>query len=161
MYKYGRKSKAQKRSLYPWLQLILMKVLLRHDHSIDQGGRTDKRQWALYNHKPPRTTLHPPNGKHLLRYDPSGEFKGKWAFAADVCPYINGRRLATGAKSFGPNQKAQFAFFLSMVQLEAEHVLKGTGWKIRLGINWDMDAEILTDQRFDDWFHVEIVWEEL
>lgn len=158
MYNYGRKSMGQWKTLYPYLGLILLKVLREHDHSIDTGGRTDEKQWSLFNANPPRTTLHPPQGKHLLREDPSGYFDGKWSFAADITPFINGRRLATSARSFGPDQRAQFAYFLGIFKAEADRVLEGTGWKIRLGINWDMDAEILSDQSFDDWFHVELIW---
>jgi len=157
-YSYGSVSKAQHRTLHPWLQLVLLKVLVRHDHSVDQGGRTDEEQWALYNHEPPRTTLHPPDGKHLLREDASGEFDGLWAVAADVTPFINGRRLATRGEQFTYDRRAQFAYFLGILKEVADEVLKDTGWEIRLGVNWDMDAEILSDQRFDDWFHVELVW---
>lgn len=158
MYKLSTHSKTQRHTLYPWLQLTLNRALLKHDFRIDQGGRTDKEQWDLFNHDPPRTRLHPPNGKHLLRRDPSGEISGLWSFAADICPYINGKRLDTSAKGFGPTQQAQFAYFLSMVKAEADIVLMGTRWELRLGINWDSDAEIISDQAFDDWFHVELVY---
>lgn len=170
MYRYGRKSKEERATLYPRLQNILDKTLIRHDHSINNGGRTEDEQWAVFNNG--TSTLHPPNGKHLLRPDPSKKdsrlhrfmplvMRKKvklYSFAADVCPYINGRRLATDRENFGPNQKAQFAYFLGILKEVADQELEGTGWEIRLGINWDMDAEILTDQSFQDWFHCELVW---
>ena len=148
MYKFSQHSEGENQSLYPWLHLILIKTLKRHDFRNDQGGRTDDEQWAVYNSG--ASTLHPPNGKHLLKPDPSGRFAGEWSFAADVCPYINGKRVATGKESFGTAQQAQFAYFLSQLKSVADEVLEGTGWKVRLGINWDQDAEILTDQNFDD-----------
>ncbi len=156
MFKLGRKSRAQHKTLYPWLQSILLKVLLKHDFSEDQGGRTEKEQWKVFNKG--TSTIHPPQGKHLLRKDPSGDFIGVWSYAVDITPYINGKKLATHGQQFGYAQRAQFAYFLGIVKAEADRVLEGTGWEIRLGVNWDMDYEILSDQDFDDWFHIELVW---
>ncbi len=156
-YKYGYKSNRQRKTLYPWIQLIFLKVLEVHDHSLDQGGREDSEQWALFNADPPATTLHPPDGKHLLRVDPTEMFDGLWSFAVDTTPWINNRRLATRGDQFGPEQQAQFARFLGIVEQIGRDVLSGTGWHLRFGYNWDEDAEILTDQDFDDFFHIEIV----
>ena len=155
-YKYGKKSRKHWLTLHPWLRLVLLKTLARHDHSIDQGGRTREQQLAYFNAG--TSTLKPPKGKHLLRVDPSKEFMGMWALAADVTPFINGVRLATRGRKFGPAQQAQFGYFLGILKEVADRTLAETGWEIRLGVNWDMDAEILTDQKFDDWFHVELVW---
>ena len=155
MFRYGRDSRKEHRTLYPWLQLVLLKTLVIHDHSCDQGGRSDREQWDFFNAG--TSTLHPPDGKHLLRKDPTRQFAGLWAFAADVTPFIEGRRLATRGARFGPDQRAQFAYFLARLKGIADELLEGTGWELRLGINWDMDATILTDQSFDDWFHVELV----
>lgn len=157
MYKYGAKSNRQRRSLHPLLQLIFLKVLLVHDHSLDQGGRTWGRQLYLYNAKPQRTKLKPPAGRHLLRKDPTGMVKTLCSFAVDTTPWIEGRPLATNAKRFGPAQKAQFAWFLGIVATIGREVLEGTGWRLRFGVNWDEDEVILTDQKFNDWFHVEMV----
>lgn len=154
-FTFGRGSRRELATIYPWLQLILIKTLERHDLGIIQGGRTDGEQWDVFNKG--SSTLHPPDGKHLLREDPLVYFEGKWSFAADVIPYINGRSLATHGSNFGPSQRAQFAYFLGILKEVADNVLAGTGWDIRLGVNWDMDAEILTDQDFDDWFHIELV----
>lgn len=156
MYRHGRKSTEQRLTLHPWLQLIFLKLLARHDHSIDQGGRTEQEQWDAYNRK--ASTLHPPDGKHLLREDPSGEFPGLWSLAADVTPWINGVRLATRGAQFNYARRSQFAYFLGVLKEVADGVLRDISWEVRLGINWDMDAEILSDQDFDDWFHVELVW---
>lgn len=155
IFRYGRDSRREHRTLHPWLQLILLKLLLKHDHSCDQGGRTDQEQWAVFESG--ASTLHPPDGNHLLRWDPTKQFPGIWSYAVDVTPWIEGRRLATRGKRFGPDQQAQFAFFLGIVKTIADEVLAGTGWELRLGINWDMDYRILEDQSFDDWFHLEIV----
>ena len=154
-YIFGRNSRHELAGLYPWLQLILIKTLERHDLGILQGGRTDDEQWAVF--RDGFSTLHPPSGKHLAREDPFDYFVGLWSFAADVVPYINGRRLATRGEQFTYVRRAQFAYFLGILKEVADNVLAGTEWEIRLGINWDQDAEILSDQDFDDYFHVEIV----
>lgn len=156
MYRYGRASRAENRTLHPMLQTVLARTLFKHDHSVDQGGRTEEQQQEFFDKG--TSTLAPPKGKHLLRPDPSGQFDGLWSLAADVTPFINNRRLATRGSRFGYDQRAQFAYFLGILKAEADHVLEGTGWEIRLGVNWDMDEEILSDQDFDDWFHVELVW---
>ena len=156
-YKYGRKSEAQLRTLYPFLQLVMLRTLVVHDHSLDQGGRSKTEQFALFNARPKRSNLKPPDGKHLMRHDPTGRVEGLWSFAVDTTPFINGRRLATHGKSFGPDQMAQFARFLGIVEQNGRDVLSGTGWHLRFGINWDEDEEILTDQNFNDWYHIEII----
>ncbi len=154
-FHYGRRSLEQRNMVYPWLQLILEKTLAVHDHSIDQGGRSDEQQREY--HRLGVTTLLPPDGKHLLKPDPTGQFFGRWSFAVDCCPYINGRRLATDKARFGPNQRAQFTRFLAIVEQIGRDVLADTGWALRFGINWDMDEEILTDQTFQDFYHIETV----
>ncbi len=155
MYRYGRKSKNQIYRVYPYFQLIMRRVLLTDDHSIDQGGRTIGQQKEFFDRG--ASKLRPPKGKHLLRTDPTRQFGGTWAFAVDACPYINGKRLATGRVRFGPAQQAQFAWFLRRVEQEGHRILDGTGWALRFGVNWDGDVEILTDQGFDDFFHVEMI----
>ena len=155
MYRYGRKSKAQLSTVHPYLQLIMMRVLLTDDHSIDQGGRSIGQQQAYFDRK--ASKLRPPKGKHLMRVDPTRQFgDADWAFAVDACPYIKGKRLATSAAKFGPDQRAQFAWFLRRVEQEGHRILDGTGWKLRFGINWDGDAEIL-HQKFNDFFHIEMI----
>ena len=158
MYHYGRKSSTQLSTLHPHLQHIFTKVLETDDHSVDQGGRTFNEQWDLFNADPPRTTLHPPDGKHLIQSD-------GWAYAADITPWLNGKRLVTSEEGFGPYQMAQFAWFLRKVKevgaIYLARIEQDTGqkWKLRFGIDWDGDGEILTDQKFQDWFHVELIRE--
>ena len=154
MYNYSPHSLAQRRSLQPHLREVLSRTLETDDHRIDQGGRSDDEQWAYYNAG--TSTLRPPNGKHLIQSD-------GYAYAADVCPYLNGVRLATDKENFGPYQMAQFAWFLrkvkevSIVYLAEIEAISGERWELRFGVDWDGDNEILTDQKFQDWFHVELV----
>lgn len=59
------------------------------------------------------------------------------------------------------HRMAQFAYFLGVLKeaarpiLEA-HALHSKRYRLRMGIDWDRDGTILTDQRFNDWFHVEL-----
>ena len=156
MFRFSQHSLNQLKTVYPPLQQILIRTLVRHDFRLDEAERSTYDQQAAFDSG--HSKLAPPDGKHLARVDPTGQYpQTKWAFAVDICPYINGKRLATDRANFGPEQKAQFAFFLCTLRSVAEYDLRDTGWSIRLGINWDGDEEILTDQTFDDWFHVEIV----
>lgn len=158
-YTFGKKSQKQLDTLYPILQNIFLQVLETDDFSVDQGGRTDEQQWEYYNKG--TSTLHPPNGKHLLKKCPFLQSDEKlYAFAADVTPWIKGKRLATHGSAFGVEQGAQFAWFLRKMKEVADELLKGGPWRLRFGINWDSDEEILTDQNFDDWFHLELVLKE-
>ena len=89
-----------------------------------------------------------------------------YAYAADLEPYINGKPIATDPESFKGVQMAQFAFFLGILKETADRYLNdyyhqtNQRFVMRLGINWDQDAEILSDQDFDDWYHVELVRED-
>ena len=157
MYRYSNHSLKQLEKVHPYLQQILGEVLETDDFKVKQGGRTEKEQWEFYNEG--TSTLHPPDGKHLIQ--PDG-----YCYAVDIVPFINGKQLATDKESFNAARQAQFAFFLRRVQDVGESYLDmlkfsngGGKWKLRLGINWDGDGEILTDQKFDDWFHVELIKE--
>jgi len=153
MYTFGNKSKENLKDVFPLLVNILNKVLETDDFSVDQGGRTEAQQWEAFNSG--HSKVHPPDGNHLIKKLPGMD--REYAFAVDICPYLNGKRLATDEKNFGPYQMAQFAWFLRKVKCVGEELLKDTGWKLRFGIDWDSDMEILTDQTFQDWFHVEII----
>jgi hypothetical protein len=155
-YKFSNHSKEQLMTIHPFLQLIIIKALAKHDLKVRQGGRPEKEQWEAFNAG--RSKLAPPKGKHLLRPDPSGQFDGLWSLAGDVEPFVNGKPLRTVGASFTGTEQAKFAWFLGLLSNIAEEVLEGTEWQLRFGVNWDMDAEILSDQDFDDWFHVELVW---
>lgn len=51
----------------------------------------------------------------------------------------------------------QFIFVAGVILGVGNPFLKDYGYQLRLGLNWDMDDEILTDQGFDDYGHVELV----
>ena len=156
-YRYGERSLAQRATLHPHLRRILERVLEEEDHAILQGARSEAEQWAAF--RAGRSRLHPPAGPHLVRAD-------GWAYAADIVPCLHGRPIETGAEGFGPIQQAQFAWFLRGVRETGRayfaDLRESTGerWRLRFGIDWDEDGEILTDQSFQDWFHVELLRED-
>ena len=156
MYKYSNHSLKQVGKVHPYLRQILNEVLETDDFKVLQGGRTEKEQNQLFIAG--FSKLRPPNGKHLIQSD-------GYCYAVDIVPFINGIQLATDPESFNATKQAQFAWFLRRVQDVGESYLDmikfngGDKWKLRLGINWDGDGEILSDQKFDDWFHVELIKE--
>lgn len=85
-----------------------------------------------------------------------------YAHAVDIVPLINGKPIDTTAQGFGVQQACQFAWFLRAVYESGRLITgrwlnsMGEDWKLRFGVNWDMDKELLTDQGFDDYFHVEL-----
>lgn len=154
-YRYSAESMANLSGLHPILIRSGRKLLETDDHKVIDGVRTRRRQWELYNEG--ASTVPPgPKAKHLRRDDGFGH-------AMDIVPFVDGKPVDTSAFGFGVEQAGQFAWMLRklydiMVE-ECARWERETGQKFnpRLGINWDMDHVILTDQGFDDWFHVEIM----
>lgn len=155
MNRYSKHSTKELSTVHPILQECSRMVLPIMDHRVQDGGRTWDEQQKEFDEGD--STLAPPDGMHLIQDD-------GWAYAYDLHPYINGRRLNT--EDFTPARMAQFAFFLGYYKAVSEKVLAdwerktGERYRIRFGVDWDSDGEILTDQKFQDWFHIELVREE-
>jgi len=157
MAQFSVHSETQLSTLHPHLREILRNVIVSDDFRVDQGGRTEAEQRKLYEEG--RTTLLPPKGRHLIQ--PDG-----YAYAADLWPYVNGKRVVVKDKCETADDVAaycQFAWLMRRVKDEgityffAHENITGERWKLRFGIDWDGDGEILTDQTFDDFPHVELV----
>ncbi len=177
MYYYSRHSKTERATLHPYLQRILNAVLETDDFRIEQGARTRLSQQSAFD-----------RGASKVRGDgdyPHMVHEDGYCYAADIWPYIKGKRLAvpgiheiigwvaTNTEPYSDKdlskrvedavgRYAQFAWLMRRVQEVAneyfEELENATGekWVLRWGGNWNMDAEILTDQGFDDYPHVEI-----
>jgi hypothetical protein len=175
MYNYSGHSQEQRSTLHSYLSIILDRTLETDDLRIDQGARSREDQWAAFRRgasKVQGDAEYP----HMVRED------GR-CYAADIWPYINGKRLQVPSmasivntvQEAGPDDEtieawltsavgryAQFAYFIRRVEEVATiyfaeiEAISGERWVLRWGGNWDMDAEILTDQNFDDYPHVEI-----
>ena len=63
--------------------------------------------------------------------------------ALDFLPYINGRP--------DPDNEKHYLIIIGVAFACAAEL----GIKIRSGSNWDMDGEFITDQKFDDYPHIE------
>ena len=161
MFHYGKRSKENRRYAHPHLIEIMDQVLETDDHSWDCGGRLASAQQVAFENRASTIPGYKPDGSqnefpHMIQED-------GYSYAMDVCPYIGGKRLATSTEDFGPYQMAQFAWFLRRIadvaEIYFEMVYQQTGerWKLRFGIDWDGDNIILTDQKFQDWFHVEAI----
>jgi len=82
-------------------------------------------------------------GKSRVKY-PQGKHNILPSRAVDVCPYVGGKA------SF---DSRHCLFFAGYVLAIAEQM----GVKIRWGGDWDRDGEVMTDQKFQDLVHFELV----
>jgi peptidoglycan L-alanyl-D-glutamate endopeptidase CwlK len=78
------------------------------------------------------------HSKHLLQVDGCGH-------AVDLLPYVNGRAIDW-------NDISKMIWFAGRFFQSCESL----GVSLRWGGNWDGDAEIITDQRFNDLVHWEL-----
>ena len=153
-FSYSAHSTAQRATLHQHLQEILDRLLDRHDFRIDEGARAPEAQWKAF-----RNGFSEKRGDeeypHRIREDGT-------SWAADIYPYINGTRIDVRAVGFKPIESAKFARFLGLLEgiafdyFRALHAMTNESWRLRFGINWDRDAEILSDQIFHDWPHIEL-----
>ena len=82
-------------------------------------------------------------GTSHLRW-PDGNHNSLPSLAVDLQPYPR------------PNDKVKLACALGFIAGHAQRIGKEEGVTIRWGGDWDQDGD-LTDQTFDDLFHIEIV----
>lgn len=166
-YQFSAHSRAQLATLHPLLREILETAILTDDFRVDEGARSRDRQAQLVADGS-STTM---ESWHLPQAD-------GFAYAADIWPYIHGRRLevpawaeierrvlAGDAKRWiqdAVGAYAQFSWMMRRVKEVAQPILAaqanitGELWIVRFGLDWDGDGEILTDQVFDDFPHVEL-----
>ena len=126
-------SMARLETCSPHLQLIFNKVLVVRDCSILCGFRNEEEQMEHFNADPPRTQLKFPDSNH-------NEFPSR---AIDVVHYPV------------PDWELEIEEFIRF-----SHFVLGTaygmGIALRWGGDWDRDFD-LTDQRFNDYPHFELV----
>lgn len=132
MRKWGPKSKKVYEELHPILQYYLDRVLHEvADISLTCGHRTQKEQNEAFD-----------NNFSKLRW-PHGKHNQLPSIAVDLQPYPmpeNNFKLAQG-----------LGYIVGrMIQMAA-----ADGIELRWGGDWDRDGDV-TDQNFDDLFHVEI-----
>lgn len=165
MYRFSRHSQKQLATLHPLLREVLATAIRDDDFRVDQGGRTREEQWEAFRTGRSRV---PGDADFAHRVREDG-----YAYAADIWPYVKGQRLAV--PSWGEIVEmdredvrravaayAQFAWLMRNIWeigrglLEAHRLQTGQNFYLRLGLNWNRDAEILTDQTLWDFPHVEL-----
>ena len=144
MYKLSQRSWNNLKTCHEDLQKIaaLAIKLTPVDFIITEGHRSKERQRQLFNEGLSKIDGYSRLGKH--NYDPS--------MALDFCAYVPGK-----AKQLAFDQvhlaSIGTAFHCAATLLYNEGEITH---KLRWGANWDMDGELLYDQRFRDMPHVEL-----
>lgn len=172
MFYYSTHSKTQRAIAHPYLQEILDRTLITDDHRYDQSGRLPGEQQRHFESGASQIPGYRDDGSVNHFPHEINEADG-YAYAVDLWPYIHNQRLRIPEMKAGVWTKTQlialtsahcqFVWFLRKVRDEADRYFveieaqTGERWALQFGINWDMDAEILTDQRFDDLPHIKLI----
>lgn len=150
---FGRESQKKLNTCDKDIRLICDKTIIMIDFSIITGHRTKEEQNGLF---PKYTKLKWPKGKH-------NKFP---SMAVDIAPYIKPYGVIFGGREQifrmmeirGVSKAAAEAFVVKsyarmMGYIEA--IAFTAGIKIRVGIDWDGDFDML-DQKFHDLGHWEL-----
>ena len=131
MRKWGTNSKERLNTCTVEVQWLMSMVLQGvADVSVLEGHRNEERQNSLY---PVFTKVQWPNGKH-------NKFPSE---AVDFQPYPR------------PDTEKKLISALSYIAGAAVEIGEKRGLIVRWGGDWDCDGD-LTDQNFDDLFHIEV-----
>lgn len=131
-YKFGKTSKARLETCHPLIQEILNEAIKYIDFSVLCGHRNEADQQKAVVGGFSKVNF--PNSKH----------NSMPSIAADVAPY-----------PIDWDDVKRFAYLMGIIKGIA--MIKGI--KIRTGIDWDSDGDI-TDHKFMDWPHFELVLED-
>jgi len=138
-FKFSAKSKARLRTCKPEIREVFETVLALGiiDFGVSCGVRTKEEQNKAYSEG--RSKLKWPKSKHnVINLD-------RLSNAVDVYIYIKGKGISY--------HQGHCCILAGLVLGEAAR----RGIKMRWGGNWDMDSEPLTDQRFQDLVHFELI----
>lgn len=150
-YRFGKNSVIQLATCHRDLQLILTESLAVSpiDFGVSEGRRTFEKQLEyFFNEKTeldPRIPAHLAKAKHVtMDNSPS--------MAADVYAWVPGK----------PQLQYDFnhlCVIFGVVWSTAECLLRAGAitHHIRWGGNWDRDGEVITDQKFNDLPHFELI----
>lgn len=142
MYQFGNTSKERLATCHPELRLVLETAIKVSpvDFGIAEGHRSLEKQLEYFNAGKSKVDGVKRKGKHNMT--PS--------WAADIYPYVNGKA----------DWNAETLSYLAGLIQGIANMLFQEGkisHVLRWGGNWDMDGEILFDQKFDDRPHLELV----
>ena len=132
---FGARSMRNRYTLHESLIGVLDEAILYYDFTILCGHRSKDKQDEAFNNK--RSMVEWPNSKHNTF--PS--------LAVDVAPYY------AQPPHIRWNRLYEFVYLHGLIiGLAARR-----GITLRSGQNWDMDDELITDQGFNDFPHIELV----
>jgi len=114
------------------LNLAIVRTPVDFGIAFDGGFRTAEKQWELYKKGASKK-----DGFKLKSKHQSG-------MAVDLMPYIGNQPT--------PTKENYLKIYTCLMECSKE-----LGYKLRSGMDWDMDLELLTDQDFDDMPHFEII----
>jgi peptidoglycan LD-endopeptidase CwlK len=143
MFEFGKSSLRRKATLHPIIQVLCHRVIRVYDFSILCGWRSEAKQLEAYNEGNSKVLF--PFSKHnrsLLLGLPNV------SDAIDAGPWINGRT----SEDYSDCSHMAGMFIMAA---ESFH-LEDMGLELVWGGNWDGDMEIITDQNFNDLYHLEL-----
>ena len=138
MFKFGNASRKKLNTVWPSLAGVFEEALDLGliDIAVIQGARSKAEQDEYF--RTGKSKVQWPNSKHNVRGI------GELSRAVDAAPFVNGN----------VSWNKDHCIFLAGIVLA---ISKKQGVRIRWGGNWDMDAEPITDQDFQDLVHFEVV----
>jgi peptidoglycan L-alanyl-D-glutamate endopeptidase CwlK len=141
MPKLGKRSKEKLAECHPDLQRIAEEAIKYTDFTVYEGHRTVEQQQIYF--KAGKSKIDGINRKGKHNYKPSMAF--------DCAPWHN--------EGIEWNNQAEFGYLAGVMFVVANQLLAAgeITHRLRWGGNWDGDAELLSDQRFDDLPHFELV----
>jgi peptidoglycan L-alanyl-D-glutamate endopeptidase CwlK len=142
MYKFSKRSKEELSTCHVDLQLIMETALSisNVDFGISEGHRSIELQKKYFDEGSSQIDGIHKKGKH--NYTPS--------LAADIYAYVNGK----------VNWDEETLTYINGIIYAVAQLLYKDGkitHKVREGLNWDGDGEIITDQTLIDRPHIELI----
>jgi hypothetical protein len=132
MYNFSTMSKERLNTCHEDLQTLFRTVIKHVDCSVVGGWRSKDQQNEYFD-----------KGKSKVKY-PNGKHNSLPSVAVDVAPFLNGKI------SWDMKNCLYFAGIVMGIALMLNI-------KVRWGGDWDMDNEAMTDQKFQDLVHFELV----
>lgn len=132
MYSFSERSALNLKSAHPTLQTLLKRAIEEVNFTVIEGHRGKEKQNRLYD-----------EGKSELPY-PESKHNNMPSLAVDIMPY-----------PIEPVEDIRFAYCNGIIRGLAEEM----GIPIRLGIDWNMDGELVKydeEESFFDGAHIEL-----
>jgi peptidoglycan L-alanyl-D-glutamate endopeptidase CwlK len=143
VHKFGKRSLEKLETCHEDLQKIMKLAISRSriDFGISEGHRSEERQLDLYE-----------IGKSKVKF---GKHNESPSMACDIYVWHDDATIRR-EKQYDAESLAYIAGIVVSCAAELKEKSE-VKHDIRIGLNWDMDGEIVTDQSFYDGCHYEIV----